>query len=225
MECSFLTLFATNIIVHLSYKAPSQPTFACRLRWIGTGFKMQSSHRTPRDRTRPDDRIAEQASLWLLIPRVAIGILLSTLFLFALFWLRFREINTYIALIALLVAAFQILLAVGLRHQNSLPKSVVPEPRGFDRLGRFWLVAVFFGAAFAWFTSDLASSYSAYSTPLHIATIFLSIVIPVVTSIPNYRYVTAASAHITIPMLLLVTLIPMIVGWSSVVTLWISILK
>lgn len=163
--------------------------------------------------------VSESASLWLLIPRVALGIVLSTTLLFVLFWLRFGEINTYIALIALLFGVFQILLVVGLRHQHSLDPHIARSPRRFDRIGSFWLIAVFFGAIFAWFTNDAAGSYPAYAAPLHIATVTLSIVLPIATSIPNFRYVTIANAHITVPMLVVVTLLPMIVGWPSVTAL------
>ncbi|HQU93773.1 MAG TPA: hypothetical protein PLK77_15865 [Pyrinomonadaceae bacterium] len=163
--------------------------------------------------------ISERASLWLLIPRVALSVFVTTLVLFALFWLQFGEINSYIVLIVVLAAVFQILLVIGLRHQDD-PGLVDAAPGRFDHIGSFWLVAVFFGAVFAWFTKDLANAYSESATFFHIATVVLSIVLPVVTSIPNYRYVTAANVYITLPMLVVITLIPSIVGWPSVAALW-----
>ena len=165
--------------------------------------------------------VPETASLWLLIPRLAIGIIISTIFLFAIFWLQFGEVSTFVALAALLVAVFQVFLVIGLRHQKTLATNVHRPPGSFDRLGSFWLVAAFFGTVFAWFTSDWANAYP--STLLHIVTVIMSILLPIATSIPNYRYVTAPNAYITIPILTIVTLIPSIVGWGSTAALWNSI--
>lgn len=176
----------------------------------------------------PNDPFGDQlygvqvkGSLWLLLPKLAIGIVASTAFIFAMFWLQFGEINTFPVLISAIAAIFQVLLVIGLRHQGSFRKIPLRKHnRVLDTIGAFWLIAVIFGSIVAWFTADLAGNFPTYAVPLHAATLIFSIVLPVVTSIPNYRYVTLTNAHVTIPMLFIVSMLPSLVAWRSVAILW-----
>lgn len=159
--------------------------------------------------------VSANADLWVVIPRLAVGISASTGFLILLFWLQFGSVTSYIFLIALLFALFQVLLVIGLRHQKTFYPTVPKMAGALDRIGAFWLMAVFFGAIVAWFTGDRAVNYPDHAVLLHSLTVFFAIVLPVATSIPNYRYVTAQNAYISVPLLAVVSLLPSIVAWRS----------
>ena len=162
-----------------------------------------------------------KGSLWLLLPKLALGIAISTAFIFALFFLQFGEINTFPLLISSIAAVFQVLLVIGMRHQGSFRKIPLGGHNAvLDMIGAFWLIAVIFGSVLAYFTSELASNFPAFAMPLHTATILFAIVMPILTSIPNYRYVTVANAYITVPMLFIVSILPSLLGWKSAVILW-----
>ena len=190
----------------------------------GFGCCVTFSVKMAKSGPRSDDGIfgvSAKASLWLLLPRVAAGIALSTAFTFGIFWLRFGEVNSFTALIAACAAVFQGLLVVGLRHADRAEAAGTPNEQGFlFKLGAFWLVAVFFGPVIGWFTAEAAKGSPEYSILLHASTLILTTVLPIITSIPNYRYVRASSAYITLPLLLVVSLLPSLVGAGSAVELW-----
>ena len=159
--------------------------------------------------------------MWLLLPRVAAGIAISAALVFVLFWLRFGEVNSFTVLIAAAAAVFQIMLVVGLRHTDRGDRrNDVPESGILFMVGAFWLVAVFFGPLIGWFTASLADANPKFAIQLHAVTFVLTIVLPIATSLPNYRYVTFGNAHITLPMLFTVSLLPSLVGWRSAAALW-----
>lgn len=165
--------------------------------------------------------VPASANLWVLLPKVAGGIVLSTVFLIGLFWLQFGVVDGFAWLIAIIAAGFQILLVIGLRHKDRLNEG--PYVRGnatLDMIGALWLVAVVFGAVIGWFTGSLAVSIPAAAIPFHAVTVLLTIVLPFLTSLPNYRYVNGSRAIIMLPMLLILTALPMLLGIASVRALW-----
>jgi hypothetical protein len=164
------------------------------------------------------------ASLWVLLPKVAGGIVFSTVLLIGLFWLQFGEINSFAWLMAIIAAGFQILLVIGLRQKDRLNDGPVVKPnKTLDMIGAFWLIAVIFGAVIGWFTGSLAESIPSAAIPFHIATVVLTIVLPFLTSLPNYRYVNGSRAIIMLPMLLILTALPMLLGIDSARALWAAI--
>jgi hypothetical protein len=161
------------------------------------------------------------ASLWVLLPRLATGIITSGFLITLAFWLRFGEINSFTILLVVVSSVFQVLILIGLRFGNRTDLAARQRPwRLVDYVGAFWLIAVFFGAFAGWFTRDYAFYYPDVAIPFHVATVILTIVLPVVTSIPNYRYVTATNAYITIPLLAIVTLLPSLIGFPSAIAIW-----
>ena len=161
------------------------------------------------------------ASLWVLLPKVAGGIVLSTVFLIGLFWLRFGVVDGFAWLCAAIAAGFQIFVVIGLRHRDRLNDG--PYVRGnatLDMIGALWLVAVVFGSVIGWFTGSLAESIPGAAIPLHAVTVLLTIVLPFLTSLPNYRYVNGSRAVIMLPMLLILTALPMLLGIGSARALW-----
>ncbi|HMO82197.1 MAG TPA: hypothetical protein PKD24_15575 [Pyrinomonadaceae bacterium] len=159
--------------------------------------------------------VSANADIWVLIPRLVVGIFVSTGLLLLLFWFQFGAVTSYIFLIALLFALFQVLLVIGLRHRKTFDPTVPKMTGALDRIGAFWLIAVFFGAIVAWFTGDWAANYPDHAVSLHSLTVFFAVALPVATSIPNYRYVTAQNAYISVPLLAVVSLMPSIVAWRS----------
>ena len=160
------------------------------------------------------------ASLWLLIPRIALGIVMSGLLITLAFYLQFGEINTYTFLLVIVAAGFQILVVVGTRFRRRTDLASTAKEGRFDIVGAFWLVAVLFGAMLGWFTADFANAYPNSAVAFHVATVVLTIVLPILTSLPNYRYVTTRNAHITLPLLIVVSLLPSAIGAASVIALY-----
>ena len=221
---SYIPWSAMDLFVpRLSNPAPHRVCLPSQ-RSVDNGLCVNFALKMSEPNKRSDEKffgVSAKASLWLLLPRVTMGIAASTAFVLALFWMQFGEVNSFTILIATAAGVFQILLLIGLRHSENVRTAESGNIHGpVSKIGAFWLIAVFFGSILGWFTGDLAAADSEYALALHVATVILTIVLPIMTSIPNYRYVTFANAHITIPMLFIVSLLPSLVGWRSVAAVW-----
>ena len=172
----------------------------------------------------PVDRIEgvpATGSLWVVLPKLVIGIVETTFLIVVAFWLYFGFVDSYAFLIAAIFALLQILILIGLRFQSrtDLHARTVSAGR-FDRLGAFWLMAVIFGSVVGWFTADAATAYPQAASAFQILTVLLTILVPISASIPNYRYVTAANAYITLPLLAILSALPSFIGIGSALSLW-----
>jgi hypothetical protein len=177
------------------------------------------------DRTSTNDHFGDvpvKSSLWVLVPKAAASILISILILLAVFWLHFGYVPRFALGIAVFLAALQILAIIGLRFADRTELHATKRPTGGlqDRIGAFWLPACAFGAFFGWVVGGLAGAFPQLTIPFHIAAVFMTIVLPFITMLPNLRYLQARSASIQVPILITVTALPMLLGINSVTFLW-----
>jgi len=159
--------------------------------------------------------IETDATLWIMIPQLLFSIGLSSVLLLFSFWLEFGEIGAFAFAFIAFLAVFQILMVIGFRFRDRKDYQVEgPAQFGLlDKLGGFWLVACAFGAFFAWMSGSFgASMFPDHKAPFYYLAAFFSIVLPVATMLPNLRYLSGKAMMIQIPLLTLVTILPMLVG-------------
>ena len=165
--------------------------------------------------------IDAEGSLWIVIPQ---GIIIA-LEAFGLVYLRavleygfpapFFFVGLGIGLSAFMLVG---LVAVRFSRRTDLHTAVKPKGDWLDKLGGFWLFACAGGAFFGWIALQF-TVYPAVSIYMHAVTVFLTIVLPVVTMLPLIRYVHGKAMYIQTPLLTIITLLPMLVGFGSAATL------
>ena len=162
-----------------------------------------------------------EGSLWLLVPRVAVGIAASVFLVLAGFWLQLGEIPMYAIGFCVFLIALQILLIVGLRFGNrpEVHTKVAPKNGLLDKIGAWWLMACAFGAFFGWVAGTLVSFSPEYWYLFLSFKVFLTILLPVATMLPNIRYISRNAAYIQVPIMFVVTLLPILVGLGAAMTL------
>ncbi|MEZ5428515.1 MAG: hypothetical protein R2747_19750 [Pyrinomonadaceae bacterium] len=166
--------------------------------------------------------INAEASLWVLLPKVLASLFFSSVMILLRFWQMFGYLSAFAFGFVIFTSALQVLIIVGLRFQNRTDLAV-DQPERFnwlDWIGAWWLMACAGGAFFGWLCGNLAVAFPAWDLTFQLAKVFLTIVLPILTMLPNTRYVSAKTAYIQIPLLIVVTTLPMLVGIGSVWTLW-----
>ena len=78
-----------------------------------------------------------------------------------------------------------------------------------DRIGAFWLVACAFGPFFGWIITEFPPTAASWRWQ-YLARAFLAVVLPVVTAIPNVPYARGKAALIAVPLLLVITGLPIL---------------
>ncbi len=161
------------------------------------------------------------SSLWVLLPRLCFSVLLSVVIVLGIFWLYFGEINGFAVGFAAFLAVLQILMAIGFRFQNRTDLHATKPVRNdfLDKIAGWWLMACAFGTFFGWLCLRGAAMFPSFNIFFHAAAVFLTIVLPVATMLPNLRYLAGKIWYIQIPLLTLITLLPSLVGLHSLVLL------
>jgi hypothetical protein len=139
-----------------------------------------------------------------------------------LFWLQFGVINRFAWGLAGFVAALCLLAAVALYFQP-LTDYQTPVPlRGDwgDRIGAFWLVSCFFGAAVSLFLPGERALTVDSWRPLYALWSALALGLPLVTAAPLIRYLRGRAILIGLPLLLLITLTPVLLAAGAAFDLW-----
>ncbi len=79
-----------------------------------------------------------------------------------------------------------------------------------------WLIACAFGAFLGWVCGAVAEMmFPAHARALAWAEVFFTMLLPIATMLPNLRYVGGKVAHVQIPLLAIVTLLPILVGLGA----------
>jgi hypothetical protein len=166
--------------------------------------------------------INAEAPLWILLPKMLAAILISAALILLRFWFYFGELSFFACGFVIFTSVLQILIIVGLRFQNRMDFHTTKSVRNnwFDKLGAWWLVACAFGAFFGWICGNLANAFPAFKMVILTAEIFFTIFLPIITMLPNLRYVGAKASVVQIPILFFVTVLPMLVGLNSLFTIW-----
>lgn len=163
-----------------------------------------------------DQNLAE-SSLWILIPKVAGSTSITTILILFIFWIDFGEIPHFAIGFAIVLAVFQILMVIGIRFRNRTDLHVTKTVKNdwLDKLGAIWLMACAFGALAGWICNQLANGFPDLSLIFQILSILFAIFLPFITMLPNLRYLETKVLYIQIPILFLVTTLPMFVGLTQ----------
>ena len=163
-----------------------------------------------------------EASLWVLVPKAAASITLSFVMVLIIFWLEFGEIPDLAYGFGVFLVALQISMIIGLRFADRPGIDVENgvKYRWIDLIGAWWLVACAFGAFIGWVAGYLALAYPRHKEAFQITRVVFTIVIPVVTMLPNFRYIRKNAAFIQVPIIIIVTLLPVLLGFPTAILLW-----
>jgi hypothetical protein len=153
-------------------------------------------------------------SLWLLIPQLLASIVISSLIIIAVFRVYFGEFSVFSFGFTLFLSVMQVLMVIGYRFQNRVEYHTTKEASLglLDKIGGFWLVACAFGAFFSWVFGQLAAAFPEISSSMYFAAAVFAIGLPVVTVLPNLRYVGGKAALIQVPLLVMITILPVLEG-------------
>jgi MFS family permease len=104
-----------------------------------------------------------------------------------------------------------LLFALGLFIQNKPEyQTNVPMERSLaDRIGAFWLIACAFGPFFGWIVTAFPPTIGSWKWQ-YLTRAFLSVVLPVITATPLVPYARGKAALIAIPLLLVITALPIL---------------
>ena len=159
--------------------------------------------------------VETDATLWVMVLQLLFSIGLSTLLILIAFWLEFGELRAFAYGFAVFLGIFQILMVFGFRFRDRAEFKVNGPARFgvLDKIAGFWLVTCAFGAFFAWISGNLGVYFfPAYRTAFYCLAAVFSIVLPVATMLPNLRYLSGKAMMVQIPLLTLVTILPVMVG-------------
>jgi len=157
--------------------------------------------------------INTEGSLWVLIPQLVASSATAVALLLLIFWLTFNELPLFAFGFAIVFVVLQILVIIGFRFQRR-PESHSQNVKSsqIDRLGGFWLLACCLGALLGWICGSLGDGADSMKDVFYAASIFFSVGLPVVTMLPNVRYIRGRAALIQIPILTFITMLPVLIG-------------
>lgn len=163
-----------------------------------------------------------EAPLWVMLPQLLQSIVISVGIILIVFWFTFGELSLFAFGFAAFLAVMQVLMVVGFRLQNRSDDQVAAPDKlsKLDMIGGCWLVACAFGAFFAWICGSLAPGFPGISSALYIAAAVLSIGLPVLTALPNLRYIGGKATYIQVPLIVIVTMLPVIEGCYYLRRIW-----
>lgn len=173
-------------------------------------------------RTKAFPGLNVEAPLWIILLKAFGVILFSDILLLMIFLLGFGELNRFLFGFLIFVSALQIFLIVGLRIPSRTRFHLTHWLSGdfINELGAWWLVSCAFGALFGWICSYLAVSFPDYENIFLSAAVFFTIFLPVLTMLPRLRFLERDTSYKQIPLLFFVTILPVLVGFNSFLTLW-----
>jgi hypothetical protein len=154
----------------------------------------------------PADPAAQRRAAWqflLGVPEVAILVP-------ALFYLRFHEVGplgwgtTVFFVMYCLLAA----LALFMRPRTEYHSPVKLKGDWQDKLGAWWLVACAFGPLFGWICTSVLPVTAGSWRVVYALRVFFAAGLPLLTAIPLTRYIRGKSAWVSLPLLVVVTLLP-----------------
>jgi hypothetical protein len=106
--------------------------------------------------------------------------------------------------------AYCVIAAVGLFFRPRTEFHTTVKLRGDwrDKVGAFWLVACAFGPFFGWIATNVLPVTAHSWVWVYGLRVFLAAVLPLITAIPLTRYIQGKAAWVSLPLLILVTLLP-----------------
>jgi len=139
------------------------------------------------------------------------------------FYLRFRHIGPLGWGTTIFFDVYCLLSAVGLyfRPRTEFHSPVLLRGDWLDRVGAFWLIGCAFGPFFGWIVTTGTFPITTTSWQwLYGLRVFLAAGIPIVLALPLTRYVRGKSSWVALPLLLVVTLLPVSSAMNVSRDLW-----
>ncbi|MFZ2097364.1 MAG: hypothetical protein WAV05_12075 [Anaerolineales bacterium] len=158
---------------------------------------------------------ADKASRRQAIQRLILGAVASALFIPALFYLRFREVGGFGWGITIFFVVYCLLAAIGLYFQArpAYHSPVRLQGNWLDWLGAFWLISCAFGPLFGWMITSIFSITVDTWRWLYGLRLVMAAGFPLITSLPLIRYLRGKMILVALPILVIVTILPI---WSTV---------
>jgi hypothetical protein len=148
-----------------------------------------------------------------LVRMFLLGAVEMSILLPLLFYLRFGIVDWFAIAFTIFMDVLCLLIALGffLQNRTAYHTSVALKSNLGDRLGAFWLVACAFGPFFGWLLTAPAYLLTVGSWRwLFSARVCLAVVAPLITAIPLLRYARGKAALIALPLLFVVTSLPIL---------------
>jgi hypothetical protein len=140
----------------------------------------------------------------------------------ALFFVRFGELNGFAWGCTTFLVVLQLLgaLALFLRPRTAYHTKVRAKGDWADKIGAWWLMACAAGAFLGWILTAAVPLTPGGWRWVYGAKVLLTIVIPVATAAPLTRYARGKATLVAVPLLLFVTMLPVLTGVNSARDLW-----
>jgi hypothetical protein len=156
------------------------------------------------------------------VRQFVIGAILAWIVIPAIFVYRFGAVTDLGWGFTMAASVFCVLVAIGLHFGNrrDLHSPVQPRHGWLDRLGAFWLLACAFGPLAGWFLTSAFELTTANWIWLYTAKVVCCVFLPFATALPLVRYVRGRSKFIALSILIIVTALPILTGWTALQDLW-----
>ncbi|HEY8227642.1 MAG TPA: hypothetical protein VIG25_20390 [Pyrinomonadaceae bacterium] len=157
------------------------------------------------------------------IRQCLIGAVEAAVLVPSLFYLRFRAVGPLGWGTTVFFVVYLLLTAIGLyfRTRPEYHSPIALRGNWLDRIGAFWLVGCVFGPFLGWAITSGALPITQNSWRwLYGARVFLAAVVPVILALPLTRYVRGKSVLIALPLLVVVTLLPVSTAMNVSMDLW-----
>jgi hypothetical protein len=139
-----------------------------------------------------------------------------------LHWLMFGQVDGFAWGMTIFFVVYCLLAAVGIfflpRTEFHTRVRLVGDLA--DRIGAFWLVSCAFGPLLGWMITSILPSTLASWRWLYGARALLAIGLPLLTALPLLRYVRGKAATVALPLLVVITLLPMLSAVNVSRDLW-----
>jgi hypothetical protein len=157
----------------------------------------------------------DEASQKTAIRQLLLGAVECAVLIPLLFYWRFGEVGGLGWGTTIFFVFYCLLAAIGL-YFRSRPEYHTPVPlRGdwLDRIGAFWLVCCVFGPLLGWIITSALPLTATSWRGLYGLRVFLAAGLPLLTALPLTRYLRGKATWIALPILVVVTMLPI---WSVV---------
>jgi len=165
-----------------------------------------------------DDLSRERAIYQYLIGAVQLAVMVPLLF-----YIRFGDVGPIGWGVTVFFVAYVLLVALGLYFQprTEYHTPVVAKKNWSDKIGAWWLMACAFGPLIGWFaTSGTIPITTGSWRWLFGIRFFSTIMLPILCAVPLVRYVRGKSTLIALPLLVMITLLPVTTGVNSALDFW-----
>jgi len=158
---------------------------------------------------------SDEASQKKAIRQLLLGVVECAVLIPLLFYLRFGEVGGLGWGTTVFFVFYCLLAAIGLyfrsRSEYHTPVRLLGD--WLDRIGAFWLVCCIFGPLLGWMITSALPLTVASWRGLYGIRVFLAIGLPLLTALPLTRYLRGKATLIALPILVVVTMLPI---WSVV---------